>query len=173
MTATEAHSDHDVVDPNHADWAPETRRIERFLYRYVHVLDQGDFASWPEFFLEDGSYALTTQENVHGKGMSLFVDRGSEALKERAAYALGYWLAPARKTTHVVTNVYVIDVSDDLATTHANVVLYRVNRRGESLLHVVGEYCDVVSLADSAVRFVSHQVVLDGSLLPSDMTSIL
>lgn len=155
------------------DLERETLQVARFLYRYVQVLDRGDFAAFPDFFAETGTYSLFTAENLQDKGMALYTDRGREALKERAAYASGYWLAPTRKTTHVVTNTYVEHVSGSEARAHSNVVLYRVNRRGQSMLHVVGEYRDTMALGDDGVRFLSHQVVLDGSLLPADMGSIL
>lgn len=154
-------------------WDRETHLVERFLTWHARVLDSGSFASWPELFVDAGCYSLTTQENLRGAGMSLLVDRGREALNERAAYALGYWLTPQRKTLHVITNVFVESVDDNVITSHGYLVLYRVNRRGESAFHVSAEYNDTIALTSDGPRFMSHQVVLDGSTMPADMAIIL
>ncbi len=154
-------------------WERETQLVSRFLFRYAHVLDSGAFSEWPGLFTEAGTYALTTRENALDLGMSLYLDRGQDALKERAAYVLGYWLTPRRKTLHVITNTLVIGVDGACVTAHSNVVLYQVDRRGESKLHVTGEYSDEIELAVGGPRFVSHRVVLDGSTLPADMSAIL
>jgi 3-phenylpropionate/cinnamic acid dioxygenase small subunit len=165
----------DSLDPNLSldRWERETYLVERLLVRYARVLDSGSIAAWPDLFVDSGTYSLTTQENLRGAGMSLFVDRGREALNERAAYAHGYWLTPQRKTLHVITNVAVDSVDDGVITSHAYLVLYRVNRRGESVFHVSAEYNDLIELTDSGPRFASHQVVLDGSTMPADMSAIL
>jgi 3-phenylpropionate/cinnamic acid dioxygenase small subunit len=154
-------------------WDRETQIVSRFLLRYGRVLDSGSFADWPEMFVDAGTYSLITHENLRGEGMSLFVDKGRDALNERAAYVLGYWLTPRRKTLHVITNILVEAVRDSTVSSHACVVLYQVNRRGESILHVTGEYNDEIRLTDDGPRFVSHQIVLDGSTLPADMSAIL
>lgn len=154
-------------------WDRETQIVSRFLLRYGRVLDSGSFAAWPEMFVESATYSLITYENLHGEGMSLYVDRGREALNERAAYVLGYWLTPRRKTLHVITNILVEAVQGSTIRSHACVVLYQVNRRGESTLHVTGEYNDEIRLTDQGPLFVSHQVVLDGGTLPADMSAIL
>lgn len=154
-------------------WERETHLVSRFLNRYARTLDTGDFARWPEYFLDTGAYSVTTVENSRGAGMSLYVDRGREALNERAAYALGYWLAPQRKTLHVISNVLVEAKEDSTVTTSAYLLLYRVNRRGESVFHVSAEYDDRIELTADGPRFASHRVVLDGGTMPADMSQIL
>jgi 3-phenylpropionate/cinnamic acid dioxygenase small subunit len=160
-------------DLSTGSWETETHLVTRFLNQYARTLDTMDFATWPHYFTEAGVYSAITQENLGGAGMSLYVDRGREALNERAAYALGYWLAPQRKTLHVVSNVLVEGVEETALVTSAYLVLYRVNRRGESLFHVSAEYHDRVELTADGPRFASHQVVIDGSTMPADMSQIL
>ncbi|MGQ0804139.1 MAG: aromatic-ring-hydroxylating dioxygenase subunit beta [Actinomycetota bacterium] len=151
----------------------EQQIVEHFLNRYGRVLDTGAFEVWPDLFEDSGAYSLTTYENTRLAGLSLLLDRGREALKERAAYVLGYYRVPRRKTLHIISNVLIEEVEGDVVTSHANVVLYRVNRRGESALHVCGEYNDRIRLGASGAKFVEHRVVLDGSTLPEDLSDLL
>jgi 3-phenylpropionate/cinnamic acid dioxygenase small subunit len=74
---------------------------------------------------------------------------------------------------HAVTNILVTSVVDGRIGCRSNVALYRVNRAGESVLHVTGEYRDQIVMAPDGARFETHQVVLDPSTLPADMSTLL
>jgi 3-phenylpropionate/cinnamic acid dioxygenase small subunit len=43
-------------------------RLLQLNAEYARAIDDGDFEAWPEFFLEDGLYKLTTADN-HAQGM--------------------------------------------------------------------------------------------------------
>lgn len=147
--------------------------VEDFLYTYAATIDRGEAVAWPNFFTEQGTYRLMTLENVGFRSMSLFVDRGREALKERAAYIAGYWGVKQRKTLHTITNVLVTPQGDGLVTSTAYLVLYRVARDGQSAFHTCGEYHDTISVNDDGPLFVEHTVILDADTLPGDMTPLL
>ncbi len=65
-------------------------QIEQLLFRCAKLLDERRFPEWVELFTSDGSYSAITSENLHAQGLLLFKDDGHEALKERAAFVMGY-----------------------------------------------------------------------------------
>ena len=39
-------------------------RIEDLLAGYVHAIDNDQLESWPDFFVEDGEYLITTRDTM-------------------------------------------------------------------------------------------------------------
>lgn len=151
----------------------DTEQAAQLVHRYARAVDRRDSIGWIESFTVDGEYSATTFEQSQSSGLLLFVDRGIEALKERAAYLTGMWTTTKYKTLHTVTNV-IVDGDDgrDVSVT-SYFVLLRTGPDGRSNLHACGEYRDVYRRVDSELKLLKHHVVLDAETLPSDMTDLL
>ncbi len=147
--------------------------VTQFLYGYAHIVDQQRLTDWVDLFVDSGSYSATTWENARGSGLLLYMDRGREALKERAAYLSGYWRMRRRKTLHTIANVCVEPGHAGVLEVSSYFVLYRTDLEGESRLHACGQYDDRIVRSAGERRFVSHHVVLDAETLPADLTDLL
>jgi len=147
--------------------------VTQFLYGYARTVDQQRLTDWVDLFVDGGSYSATTWENARGSGLLLYVDRGREALKERAAYLSGYWRMRRRKTLHTIANVSVQFQEAGALAVSSYFVLYRTDHEGESKLHACGQYDDRVVRTPDGLRFVSHHVILDAETLPADLTDLL
>jgi 3-phenylpropionate/cinnamic acid dioxygenase small subunit len=147
--------------------------IEQALYAYAATIDHQDFSGWVDWFTDDGSYTMTTYENDRGKGLLLACDRGTAALKERAAFVAGYFNFRRKKTMHVVNNVRIVGGDDHEVDVVSYLTLYKTAKQGDVRLQATGECRDRLVRTPAGWRFRNRQVVLDAELFPSDLTDLL
>jgi len=62
--------------------------VEHLYAHYCATLDDGRIDFWPDFFVEDGQYRLTTRDN-HERSMplSLILCRGQAMIRDRSGIA--------------------------------------------------------------------------------------
>jgi 3-phenylpropionate/cinnamic acid dioxygenase small subunit len=145
-------------------------QVLRFYADYAAVMDRKQGAQWVDMFIEDGVYGVTSHNNAEGAGMWWYVDRGRIKLFERAAYNHGYFWHQPDKMLHQITNVRVVEVTDELVRTEAYFSLFVADRSGPSELHVCGEFRDVmVPSPDGGLVFAEHRVIVDGETVPQNM----
>lgn len=151
--------------------------VEQFLYREADLIDERRFGDWLTLLADDLEYwmpvrstrALGDEANEFAKpGESAFFDDDKESMHQRVRKLYtGYAWAedPPSRTRHVVSNVRIVSMSNDLLEVRCNFMLYRsrlaadedlwvgrredrLRRNGDSFLiarrHI---YLDHVSLA--------------------------
>jgi anthranilate 1,2-dioxygenase small subunit len=136
--------------------------VENLLARYVHALDDGRLEEWPDFFLEEGRYRITTSENFERKLPLAIVYADSRAmLRDRVSALRHANIYEAQRYRHGVSAVLVerVDVRTVRATSNFHVV--RIMHTGESTLFASGRYLDRIRLNASAPQFEEKVVVLD------------
>jgi 3-phenylpropionate/cinnamic acid dioxygenase small subunit len=148
-------------------------QLEKLLFRYARLLDECRFPEWVELFSSDGSYIAVTRENFREKGLLLFKDDGRDALKERAAFVMGYYQAARFKTLHVVSNLEIESVSGDEAICNSYFVTYRSPWDGPPELYACGEYRDRLVKTDGGWKFRERLVIVDNGTLPQNFTELL
>jgi 3-phenylpropionate/cinnamic acid dioxygenase small subunit len=153
--------------------AEDRSEIEKLFRAYARLLDQRRFAEWTDLFTEDGAYLVVTYENLQDQGLLLFKDDGREALKERAAFALGYYQSERCKTLHVVSNVEVDDASGNETICNSYFVVYRTPADGLPQLYSCGEYRDRLVKKTGRWMFRERLVVVDNETLPENFTELL
>ncbi len=149
------------------------QQIERALFNYARTIDEQRFRDWVELFTEDGVYSVMTQENQQDQGLYLVMDEGREALKERAAYALGFWQAPRGKMLHTISNIDVEPRSGGEVSVRSYLVAYRTEAAGDTQLHCCGTADDVLVLQGGRWLFKRRAVVVDNGILPPNFTELL
>jgi ethylbenzene dioxygenase beta subunit len=149
------------------------REIEKALYRYARTLDEQRYHDWLDLFTDDAVYSVMNYENQQDQGLYLIKDGGKEALKERAAYALGFWQAPRGKTLHTVSNIEVTEATSDEARVRSCLVVFRTDADGETQLHCCGSAEDVLVRDGGRWLFKQRAVVVDNGVLPPAFTEIL
>lgn len=147
--------------------------IAQLLYRSAELVDRRDYHGWYKLFTEDGVYGAYTFENLRSDGVALFVDRGLEQLKERAAFWLGMWQVGRSKTTHLVSNILFDSLNDKEASVRSRFLISRTGYDGQVTLHATGEYQDELVKTPDGWRFRQRRVVVDNETLPSNFTDPL
>jgi anthranilate 1,2-dioxygenase small subunit len=138
--------------------------VENLLARYVHALDEGRLEEWPELFVEDGRYRITTAEN-HERGLPLsIVYADSRAMLRDRVTALRHAnIYEAQRYRHTVSSTLVERRGAGAARAVSHFQVVRIMHTGESMLFATGRYLDVVRLNGSGgkAQFEERIVVCD------------
>ena len=136
--------------------------VENLLARYVHALDDGRLEEWPEFFVEEGRYRITTAENLErGLPLSIIYADSRAMLRDRVSALRHANIYEAQRYRHSVSSVLVerIDARTVRATSNFQVV--RTMHTGEAILFASGRYLDRIRVDAASPRFEEKIVVLD------------
>jgi 3-phenylpropionate/cinnamic acid dioxygenase small subunit len=138
------------------------RRVETLLAHYVDIVDQDRLEEWPDLFVDDCRYRVTSaldyRDNLpHGviyavsKGM--LRDRVS-ALREANVYE-------AQRYRHIVGPLWIEDDSEFVVRARSNFLVIRTMHTGEMLLFASGTYFDRIDVRTNPCRFIERTVVTD------------
>ena len=121
--------------------------VENLLARYVQALDQGRLEEWPDFFLEKGSYRITTAEN-HERGLPLpILYADSRAMLRDRVTALRHAnIYEAQRYRHTVSATLVERLGANAARAESNFQVLRIMHTGETMLFASGRYLDRIRL---------------------------
>ena len=138
--------------------------VENLLARYVHALDDDRLEEWPDFFVENGCYRITTADN-HERGLPLpIIYADSRAmLRDRVSALRHASIYEAQRYRHTVTSTLVErqDAGTARAVSHFQVL--RIMQTGETMLYASGRYLDRIRLAGDGGKpqFEERVVVCD------------
>lgn len=136
--------------------------IGRLMADYAHALDDDDLESWPDFFTDDGTYRLTTRENVAaGLPVGIIHCEGRGMLRDRVAALRTANIFEPHCYTHVLGPSRIAAVGDGSWRVRSNFSVYRTFETGESRLYGVGKYLDIVHAQGDGPRLRERVVVLD------------
>jgi len=136
--------------------------VENLLARYVHALDDDRLEDWPEFFVENGRYRITTAENHERKLPLPIVYADSRAmLRDRVSALRHANIYEAQRYRHAVSSVLVESVEAGVVRASSNFQVVRIMHTGESTLFATGRYLDRIRTEISGLRFEERIVVLD------------
>jgi anthranilate 1,2-dioxygenase small subunit len=137
-------------------------QIENLLTVYCHRLDDGDADNWPKFFTVDGSYEITTRENVAAKnpiGIMLCEKRGMMADRILAMNTANVF--ESHVYCHVIGRPEILGIDGEIFDVRTNFIVHRTMYDGRADLFATGKYCDLISFAGGAPLFKRRRVVLD------------
>jgi anthranilate 1,2-dioxygenase small subunit len=136
--------------------------VENLLARYVHALDDDRLEDWPEFFLEDGRYRITTAENFERKLPLPIIYADSRAmLRDRVSALRHANIYESQRYRHVVSSVLVERLEPEVVRATSNFQVVRIMHSGESALFASGRYLDRIRVGGPGARFEERIVVLD------------
>src|SRR5215467_15782218 len=139
-------------------------KVEDLNGRYTQAIDDGKLEAWPDFFIEDGRYRITTAENfardlplglVYATSRAMLRDR-VRALREANVYE-------AQRYRHVIGPPVIEGGEGSIART--SFMVARIMHTGETVLFATGRYHDRVVVEDGAARFAEKLVILDSRLI--------
>jgi len=137
-------------------------KVENLLARYVHALDDDRLEEWPDFFLENGLYRITTAENFERKlPLSIIFADSRAMLRDRVSALRHANIYEAQRYRHSVSCTLVERVGADSVRAISNFHVARIMHTGETLLFASGRYLDRIRLAAGAAQFEERIAVLD------------
>jgi 3-phenylpropionate/cinnamic acid dioxygenase small subunit len=138
-------------------------RIADLNARYVDAIDADRLETWPDFFLDDARYRITTAENVaQGLPLSMIYTTSRAMLRDRVTALREANIYEGQRYRHVLGTPLIAAVEPDGVRARTNFMVARVMRTGETMLFATGCYEDRVVLdASGAAHFAEKTVVLD------------
>ncbi|MEW6341029.1 MAG: aromatic-ring-hydroxylating dioxygenase subunit beta [Paraburkholderia sp.] len=145
--------------------------VEDFHAEYCATLDSGDIESWPEFFTEDCLYRVTEYENaLHGFPVGLIYAEGRDMLRDRAVAISRTQMFAPRQMLHFVTNVRILNVTDEEIVAQSNYLLLQTLVEGATSLHQAGRLFDRFSLNGGNILLLKEkQTVYDTATIANDL----
>jgi anthranilate 1,2-dioxygenase small subunit len=145
------------------DLAEIGRRLElQDLYTaYADCLDSDALELWPEFFIEDCRYRITSAQNYEaGLPLGLIYATSKDMLRDRVSALREANIYEPQRYRHIVSGIRVAGGQDALDT-GANFVVIRTMQDGAMTVFAAGRYIDRVVHRDEQWLFACKEVVLD------------
>ena len=141
--------------------------IERILAlqaAYIRCIDTNALEAWPEFFLEQCLYKVTTAENhrlgfeagiIYADTRGMLIDR-VQALRQANIYE-------QQSYRHILGLPNIVKNGGAEAETETPFLVVRIMHDGQSDVFATGIYLDTVRVAGDDLKFASRVVVCDSS----------
>ena len=140
------------------------RRLElEALYTdYVHCLDDDALEAWPDFFVEDGFYRITSAENfAAGLPLGIVYLTSRAMLVDRVMALRNANIYEPQRYRHQVSAIRVGAEQDGALAVTANLLVVRTMQDGGMTLFAAGRYIDRVVRQGGGWKFARKDVVLD------------
>ncbi len=146
------------------DLAEVARRLElQDLYTgYAACLDSDALERWPEFFIDDCVYRITSAENYEaGLPLGLIYATSKNMLRDRVSALRQANIYEPQRYRHLVGGVQIEKEERDALDTTANFLVVRTMQDGAMTLFAAGRYIDRVVRTEAGWKFARKIVVLD------------
>jgi 3-phenylpropionate/cinnamic acid dioxygenase small subunit len=130
---------------------------------YAKCIDEDLLESWPEFFLDDCLYKITTAENIQqGMAAGLVYADSKRMLKDRVTALREANVYERHWYRHIVSMPTIIGGTSDGLSVESPFLLARITRGGKTDLFATGKYVDRVAVdIDGNLKFAERIVVCD------------
>lgn len=129
---------------------------------YADCIDDDRIEEWPDFFVEDCRYLITSRESHRAglrHGIIYCASRGM--LADRVMAMRRANIFEPHRYRHIVGPARIDRVEGAVAEARANFLAVRIMHDGESQLFATGRYLDRIAVGAAPFRFVERIVVLD------------
>ena len=154
----------------HKDALIARAAVEDFHAEYCAVLDGNDIEKWPAFFTENCVYRVTELENaVHGYPVGLIYAEGRDMLRDRAVAISRTQMFAPRQIIHFVTNVRILDATDEQIVAQSNYMLMQTLVEGATTLHQAGRLFDRFARNGNELLLKERQAIYDTAMIANDL----
>lgn len=140
-------------------------RLSALNTAYAADIDADRLEVWPEFFVEDCLYKITTAEN-HAEGLAggvVYADTKG-MLRDRVLALRKANIYERQSYRHLIGMPSILSVGSDGIRSETPFMVARIVRDGETTLFATGRFLDLVrDIPDVGLRFVERIVVCDSS----------
>jgi anthranilate 1,2-dioxygenase small subunit len=140
------------------------RRLElgQLYTDYVHCLDADELERWPDFFIEDCFYRVTSAENYEaGLPLGLIHATSRNMLKDRVSALREANIYEPQRYRHIVSSIKIVDDRGKTLDLVTNFLVVRTIQEGDMTLFATGRYVDRIMQVGDNWKFARKEVVLD------------
>jgi len=136
--------------------------IEELYTLYAHCLDDDRLEEWPEFFVDECVYRITSAENYEaGRPLGLIYATSKNMLKDRVSALRRANIYEPQRYRHLVSCVQIAKAERDALDAVANFLVVRTMQDGAMTLFAAGRYVDQVVRTGTGWKFAGKLVILD------------
>ena len=141
-------------------------KVANLNARYVAAIDDNKLEEWPDFFVANGSYRVTTAENFErGLPLALIYATSRAMLRDRVRSLREANVYEAQRYRHVIGVPLIASAGGSAVRAQTSFIVARIMHSGETTLFATGRYHDHVVLDDGEARFAEKIVILDSRLI--------
>jgi 3-phenylpropionate/cinnamic acid dioxygenase small subunit len=136
--------------------------IHELIAAYVDCIDEDRLEDWPDFFVEQCRYVVTSRASYEASlphGVMYAASRGM--LADRVTALRQANIFEPHRYRHIVGPIRIGRVDETVAQVHSNFITVRIMHDGEMSLFAAGRYLDRIDLTSRPYRFLERLVVLD------------
>jgi len=147
--------------------AVERARLRDFYDDYVAYLDEGDFDSWLDLFVEESEYRVVSRENFE-RGLPLATMRcdSRRMLADRIYTIRRTQTFALRALRRFVSGIRPQRESDSGLEVRASFLVAESLGDEPTRVHLAGRYVDLVVSVDGALKFRRKVAVYDAPIIP-------
>ena len=142
----------------------DTERLIQHLHnRYIRAIDDDQLENWPECFLPDGEYLVTTRENYHrGFPLALMSCVGRNMMFDRVAGMRKINVYEPHRYSHQISGLQISVADDGAFHCISNFLVVRTMHTGATMMFASGIYQDIIKQdREGNLRFASRQAISD------------
>jgi anthranilate 1,2-dioxygenase small subunit len=143
-------------------------RVANLNARYVAAIDDNKLEEWPDFFVANGSYRVTTAENFErGLPLALIYATSRAMLRDRVRSLRDANVYEAQRYRHLIGPALIGGQEGGEVRAQTSFMVARIMHTGETSIFATGRYHDRI-LLDTPERgeaFVEKLVILDSRLI--------
>lgn len=145
-------------------------RLQALYGAYARVLDNAEFAQWPEFFTDDAVYKVQSREN-HDRGLPLatIALESKGMLRDRVIGATDTIFHDPYVQRHLTGAPVVLEVDGNVIRSEASYLVVRTHRDAMPEILSVGRYLDRVVDTPDGLRFAERLCIFDNDLIANSL----
>ncbi len=131
---------------------------------YGAVIDDDRLEDWPDFFIENCFYRITTRDDyadnlplgiIYANSRNMLVDRVTAIRNANIFEDQGY--------RHIIGSPRILESGNGEINAQTNFVVIRTMQTGDAMLFASGVYADRISETGETLKFIEKTVILDSS----------
>ena len=136
--------------------------VNELIAGYVDCIDDDRLEEWPDFFVENCRYLITSRES-HAAGLrhGIIYCASRGMLLDRVMAMRRANIFEPHRYRHIVGPTRIDRAEGGVAEARTNFLAVRIMHNGDSQLFATGRYLDRVDVAQAPHRFIERLVVLD------------
>jgi anthranilate 1,2-dioxygenase small subunit/terephthalate 1,2-dioxygenase oxygenase component beta subunit len=141
--------------------------VQDLQARYVQALDDDRLEAWPDFFIDQCRYLVTTAENrEQGLRLGLIYATSQAMLRDRVRSLREANVYEAQRYRHIIGPPLIEAAAGGVVRARTPFMVARIMHGGETMIFATGRYDDRIDLTGLAgSRFIEKIVVLDSRLI--------
>jgi len=142
-------------------------QVQDLNARYAQAIDDNKLEAWPDFFIEQGRYRVTTAENVE-RGLPLGIIHATSRamLRDRVRSLRDANVYEAQRYRHLIGTPRIERGEGGTVRAQTSFIAVRIMHTGETTLFATGRYHDQIVRDDgNELRFAERIVILDSRVI--------